>query len=81
MDEATSALDNETEKTIVDTIFSTGITVISVAHRLYTALASDNVLYLDSGKIVEYGPPKDLIAAGGPFSKLYYSDLSSPFKS
>ena len=81
MDEATSALDNETEKTIVDTILSKGITVISVAHRLYTALSSDNVLYLDSGKVLEYGPPKELISAEGPFSKLYYSDSNALSKS
>ena len=70
MDEATSALDNKTESKIIDDILTEGMTVISVSHRLYTALRSDNVLVMEKGKVIEYGPPDELLANKGLFANL-----------
>ena len=70
LDEATSALDNATESKVIDAILGEGMTVISVSHRLYTAVRSDNVLVMDKGKVVEYGPPEKLISNQGLFASL-----------
>lgn len=70
LDEATSALDAETEKKVIQNIYQRQLTTISVSHRMYTSLTSDQVIVLDKGKIVEYGPPKQLIEDNGIFSQL-----------
>ena len=36
-------------------------TVIAIAHRLQTIIGSDKVLVLADGKVLEYGPPQDLL--------------------
>jgi len=74
LDEATSALDNKTESKIIDDILTEGMTVISVSHRLYTALRSDNVLVMEKGKVIEYGPPDKLLANKGLFANLVKAD-------
>ena len=52
-DEATSALDSNTEKKILDSIYSLGdeITIIMIAHRLNTIIKCDRVIELEGGKI------------------------------
>ncbi len=57
MDEATSALDATTEDGITKTLFElkTGITMITIAHRLSTVRNADRVYYLDNGKIEAQG--------------------------
>lgn len=44
--------------------------VLTVAHRLATARAADRVIVLDQGRIIEEGPPAELIRAGGRFAAL-----------
>jgi ABC-type bacteriocin/lantibiotic exporter with double-glycine peptidase domain len=58
MDEATSALDAARERSVLEMIKSTSCTLITVAHRLYSAQVSDLVLVLDKGIPVEIGPPQ-----------------------
>ena len=77
LDEATSALDNATETKVMESILKENMSVISVSHRLFTALNSDNVLVMDKGKIVEYGPPQKLIADKGLFAELVQSEEAS----
>lgn len=60
MDEATSALDDRRERLIIDTIKKTPRTLITAAHRLYSAEVSDLVLVLKNGQPVEVGHPKTL---------------------
>jgi ABC-type transport system involved in Fe-S cluster assembly fused permease/ATPase subunit len=49
----------------------TGRTLITIAHRLVTILASDRVLVLEKGQVVENGPPDMLRAKqGGHFAAL-----------
>ena len=74
LDEATSALDVPTEKAIFNNLKKSGITIISVAHRLVSAEMSDFILYLDDGKQVEFGPPDVLKNQAGYYSKLYSAD-------
>jgi ATP-binding cassette subfamily B protein len=44
--------------------------VVTVAHRLITALEADRVIVLDKGRIVEEGAPAALVASKGRFAAL-----------
>lgn len=77
LDEATSALDNKSETKVINSILENKMTVISVSHRVYTALNSDNVLVMQNGKLEEYGPPNDLLKKNGLFSELVKSEEAS----
>ena len=63
LDEATSALDNESEQLIQKAIenLKGQITIVAIAHRLTTVLASDRILTLEKGKIKEEGSPAELM--------------------
>lgn len=57
LDEATSSLDAETEKLIADKLADrdSGVTLITIAHRLSTVRAADFVIYIEEGKIISTG--------------------------
>ncbi|XP_060027480.1 ATP-binding cassette sub-family C member 2 isoform X2 [Erinaceus europaeus] len=69
MDEATAAVDLETDHLIQTTIQSefSHCTVITIAHRLHTIMDCDKIMVLDSGKIVQYDSPEELLKKPGPF--------------
>jgi len=72
LDDCTSALDAETEARLIDgfkTVLS-GRTCILVSHRTSIALQCDLVMMLDQGRAVEFGPPQDLLGAGGAFAAM-----------
>ncbi|HEY3144417.1 MAG TPA: ABC transporter ATP-binding protein [Acidimicrobiales bacterium] len=79
LDEATSAVDPETERALTEALarLAQGRTMVSIAHRLSTAEAADLVLVFDGGELVERGPHADLVAAAGPYAKLYASWMRS----
>ncbi|AEG44217.1 ABC transporter ATP-binding protein [Isoptericola variabilis] len=75
LDEATSAVDPATEVRIaraLDTLTS-GRSTITIAHRLSTAEASDLVVVVDEGNVVEVGPHDELAAAGGVYARMHAS--------
>ena len=45
-----------------------GRTSIAIAHRLSTAEAADEVVVVDRGRVVERGPHRELVDAGGVYS-------------
>eukprot|EP01017_Pseudomicrothorax_dubius_P035706 TRINITY_DN5044_c0_g1_i1.p1 TRINITY_DN5044_c0_g1~~TRINITY_DN5044_c0_g1_i1.p1 ORF type:complete len:153 (-),score=35.98 TRINITY_DN5044_c0_g1_i1:59-472(-) len=57
MDEATANVDGSTEKKIIETVADvfSQCTVIVIAHRMATVEASNCVIVLDKGRIVEFG--------------------------
>ena len=63
LDEPTSALDPETESYLVDALQEAAKDklVVVIAHRLSTVARADRVVFLEDGRIVEQGPPQDLL--------------------
>jgi len=51
-----------------------GRTIIMIAHRLHTLMDFDKIVVLDQGSVVEVGAPKELLAQGGAFAKLFNAD-------
>ena len=72
MDEATAFLDPSTEATLQRDLESLleGRTAIVIAHRLATVEASDRILVLRRGRLVEQGNHRQLRAAGGLYAQL-----------
>lgn len=73
LDEATSSLDIPGERAVqraMDTVLR-GRTSLVIAHRLSTVEIADRVLVMSDGRIIEDGPPAQLIAAGGRFARLH----------
>jgi subfamily B ATP-binding cassette protein MsbA len=73
LDEATSALDSESERAVQDALdaLMRGRTTLVIAHRLSTVEHAARVLVLDGGRLVEQGPPAQLLAAGGLYARLH----------
>jgi ATP-binding cassette subfamily B protein len=73
LDEATSNLDVVTEARLQQALrrLRQGRTTILIAHRLSTVIDADQVAIIEDGRVVEVGPPDDLIARGGRFAELY----------
>jgi ATP-binding cassette subfamily B multidrug efflux pump len=75
LDEATSAVDSETELALKRALRihlqQRGGVVLTIAHRLSTALEADRILVMEAGEIIEWGAPDDLIACGGRLASLW----------
>lgn len=68
LDEATSALDTSSERLIFESLDSLrvnhGVTIIMIAHHLSTLAASDRVIVLDEGLLVQNGNFHELSGSG-----------------
>lgn len=73
LDEATSAVDPETDQALTTAIrrLAEGRTLVSIAHRLATAIAADLILVFDAGRLVEVGHHDELVDAGGVYEGLH----------
>ncbi|MFF1274304.1 NHLP bacteriocin export ABC transporter permease/ATPase subunit [Streptomyces marokkonensis] len=76
-DEATSALDNETQRTVIESTKALEATRVVIAHRLSTVLDADRVVVMEGGKVVQQGPPAQLLAdTGGRLHELVRRQLA-----
>jgi ATP-binding cassette subfamily B protein len=77
LDEATSALDGDAEEAIRDALsrLIRGRTVIAIAHRLSTVRNSDRIVVLQSGHVVQDGPPDFLIRREGLYRDLVHREI------
>lgn len=73
LDEATSALDSESERMIQVALerLEKGRTVIAIAHRLSTVLASDLIVVMDQGRIVAQGTHQELLQSSEIYKNIY----------
>jgi len=62
-DEATSSLDISTEEKIMDSIqfLKRKKTLIIITHRLSTVKNCDKIFFIDKGKIIKQGTPKEIL--------------------
>lgn len=78
LDEATSSVDTRTEIQIqqaMDNLMK-GRTSFVIAHRLSTIRDADTILVMREGDIIEQGNHEKLLAEGGFYADLYYSQFS-----
>jgi ATP-binding cassette subfamily B protein len=77
LDEATNSLDAKNEREIVENLdeFYKGRTVVVVAHRLSTVKNADQIVVIDSGKVVEKGTHTELIEKQGAYFNLVKNQL------
>ena len=74
LDEATSSIDSYSEELIkkATKTITKDKTSIIIAHRLSTVESADKIIYMENGKILEFGNHKELLNIdNGKFKKLY----------
>jgi len=74
LDEATAAIDSVSDAAfraaLRHSVLPAGCAVLTVAHRLSTAVEADRIIVLERGSIVEEGTPGELTRRGGRFAAL-----------
>jgi ATP-binding cassette subfamily B protein len=72
LDEATASLDAESEALVQDALgrLVKDRTTFVIAHRLATVTAADRIVVLKDGGVLEQGPHRELVAAGGYYAAL-----------
>jgi ABC-type multidrug transport system fused ATPase/permease subunit len=73
LDEATSSLDSESEALIQEGLryLMRGRTTFVIAHRLSTIRRADQILVVETGRVIERGTHETLYALGGRYYDLY----------
>jgi len=77
LDEATSALDSESEEAIREALgrLMKGRTVVAIAHRLSTVRNFDRVVVLQAGRVMQDGPPDQLVRRDGLYRQLVQREM------
>ncbi|WP_369395372.1 ABC transporter ATP-binding protein [Streptomyces sp. CG1] len=78
LDEATAHLDNTSEAAVQEALTEAleGRTAVVIAHRLSTVRAADQILVVESGRIVERGTHASLLAAEGRYAELHRTQFA-----
>lgn len=77
LDEATNSLDTKNEATVVRNLndHCKNKTLVVIAHRLSTVKSADQIVVMDSGRIVEIGKHNELISKKGYYYNLVKNQL------
>jgi subfamily B ATP-binding cassette protein MsbA len=77
LDEATAAVDSEAEELIQEAVeqLAGRRTILIIGHRLSSVRRADRVVVLDGGRVVEAGPPEELLRGATRFRDLFASQL------
>ena len=70
-------IDSETEKIILNTLeqLRGKKTIILISHKLSLIQNVDKIFVVDSGKIIEQGQHKNLVALDGVYKKLWKMEV------
>ena len=81
LDEATSALDSLSEARILDTIshISSGLSMLTVAHRFRSIRVANQIVVLEQGLLVERGTHAELMALDGLSAEIWRRQASDRF--
>ena len=73
LDEPTSALDPIAESKIYEEYneMSNGKTAVFISHRLASTKFCDKIMFLDNGKIAEFGTHEELMKLGGKYKEMF----------
>lgn len=71
LDEPTSSLDVESEKKIMDFIFTLNCTMVVVTHRISLASNFDRIIVIKNGEITGVGTHKELMSSCNYYRQLY----------
>ena len=77
LDEATAHLDSTSEAAVQAALADAlaGRTALVIAHRLSTIREADAILVIEDGRVVERGTHAELLAAGGRYAELYWTQF------
>ena len=77
LDEATSALDSDSEEMIREALgrLMRHRTVIAIAHRLSTVRNFDRIVVLQTGRVIQDGPPDQLVRREGLYRELVRREM------
>ena len=72
LDEPTTGLDPASEAVVLERleVLMRGRTTVIVTHSMALAQRSDRVVVLRQGRVVQDGPPADLLASPGPYRRM-----------
>jgi ATP-binding cassette subfamily B protein len=73
LDEPTTGLDRENEQAVIEALqrLAQQRTTFLITHDLALATQADIIIYLEKGRIIEQGSPRNLIAQNGRYAQLY----------
>ncbi|RYG23818.1 ABC transporter ATP-binding protein [bacterium] len=74
LDEATASLDPATEDAVLRAVdgLRSGLTILSIAHRLKAVVGCDRIVVMDAGRIVQIGNHAELVAKSGLYRDLWH---------
>jgi ATP-binding cassette subfamily B protein len=72
LDEPTTGLDAQSEHALLETLrqVASGRTTVIITHRMAAAMAADQIVVLDAGRVVERGTHHRLITGGGLYAEM-----------